>query len=70
MNSHVIEDLNLEQYVKIVVNLFQLQKAEDNQMINKLEEQKITPQIEQYDKDEVSSTYDQLIYSIKEKTHN
>ena len=70
MNSHVIEDLNLEQYVKIVVNLFQLQKAEDNQMINKLEEQKITPKIEQYEKDEVSSTYDQLIYSIKEKTDN
>ena len=70
MNSHVIEDLNLEQYVKIVVNLFQLQKAEDNQMISKLEEQKITPQIEQYEKDEVSSTYDQLIYSIKEKTDN
>ena len=70
MNSHVIEGLNLEKYVKIVVNLFHLQKVEDNQMINKLEEHKIAPQIEKYEKDEVSSTYDQLIYSIKEKTDN
>ena len=70
MSSYLTKDLKLKEYIQIVVNLDQPRETGDQSKLQDIEEQKLGLQDEQYEKDDVNSICDPVIYSIKEVTGN
>ena len=70
MSSYLTKDLKLKEYIQIVVNLDQPRETGDQSKLQDIEEQKLGLQDEQYEKDDVNSICDPVIYSIKEVTDN
>ena len=70
MSSYLTKDLKLKEYIQIVVNLDQPRETGDQSKLQDIEEQKLGLQDEQYEKDDVNSICDPVIYTIKEVTYN
>ena len=70
MSSYLTKDLELKEYIQIVVNLDQPRETGDQSKLQDIEEQKLGLQDKQYEKDDVNSICDPVIYSIKEVTDN
>ena len=70
MSSYLTKDLKLKEYIQIVVNLDQPRETGDQSKLQDIEEQKLGLQDEQYEKDDMNSICDLVIYSIKEVTDN
>ena len=67
MNSSLTADLNLKEYIQIIVNLIKTLK-EVKERTSMIQEQKLVSQKVQNDKSEMNSAYNPVIYSIKAET--